>query len=302
MPGSAGVPGAQPVEYLEETNFATEVDEGDYLWFGLVNSWNVTQGVEAETVRYLPDDSSSNKLETLQNVKVSEAFEAELTYNPQDLTLLQYFTGAVGSTSDDLNSLQVGEQDETNGEYRRLLGCVGEEFTLEISEDSVAEATASFISADATNWSATDYTADVDSDGTSGTHATEDTSEPFTYGDLGNLQLGGTDLPDAVETLTLTISNDLEIVKDPNAARDSNIAALVPTSREISVELALTYDDMSMAQTVRNYTPQDLNFDLDTTTFTVSNVAFPEFPYEMSPTDLIGDTVTSDPAEGLSWA
>lgn len=301
MPGSAGVHGSQPVEYIEETSgdFATEQGStSSWNWPGLVSSWSVTQGVESQTVRYLPETGATNKLETLQNVKVSEAYEVEATINPQDFSLFQYFTGTDGDTSDDLTSLQWGEQEDSNGEYRRLLGAVGEELTLEISEDSVAEATASFIVADATDWSTSDY---VDT-ANGGAHATEDTTEPFTYGDLGNLTYGGSQLPDAVETLTLTISNDLEVVKDPNAARESNIAAIVPTSRELSVELALTYDDMSMAQEVRSYTPQDLAFDVDTVSFTVNDVAFPEFPYEMSATDLIGDTVTSDPASGLSWA
>lgn len=300
MPGVNTVQGSQPVEYVEETDFATEEPDAAYNWFGLVTSHSVTQGVESENVRYLPADGANDKLETVQNVKVSEAYSAEMTWSLQTLDELSYFTGTTGDTSDDIDSIQIGEQNEDSGEFRRLLGCVGEELTLTIEEDGVVEVTASFVAADATNWSETDY---VD---TAGSHASANTSEPSTYDDLSSVQLGGSGLGDSIESLTLTISNNLTTVKDPDAGRDTQIAAIVPTSREISVELALTYDDMSMADTVRSYTAENLTFDLDTTSgtnsFTVNDVQFPEMPYEFAPDDLVGDTVTSDPATGVLWS
>lgn len=303
MPGASTVKGAQPIEYQEETNFGSTASadlEGAYNWFGLVTSFSATQGIEAENVRYLPAAGSTNKLETVENVKVSEAYSGEITFSLQDLTPLQYWTGAAGDTSDDVTSIVVGEQNEDSGEFRNLTGGVGEEVTLTIEEDGVAEMSGSFIFADATDWGTTDYI------GSTGSHAAADTTTPSTYGDLGGINLGGTALSDAVESLTLTVSNDLEVVKDPDATTASQIAAIVPTSREISVELALTYDDMSMAQTVRSYTKQDLTFNLDvggvTNAFTVTDTQYPEFPYEFAPEDLVGDTVTSDPASGLTWA
>jgi hypothetical protein len=294
MPGDTVVQGAQPVEYVEETSFATDETDPAMNWFGLVDTWTVTQGVEAETVRYLPGSGSSEKLETLQNVKVSEAYTVEASIMPQDLSILKYFTGANGGTSDSLTPIQAGEQDEDNGEYRRIKGMVGEEMVLTIEEDSVATLETTFLAADANNWSGSDYVG-------AGSHATEDTSTPLTYDDLGSVNLGGSSLGDAVESLTLTVSNDLEVVKDPDATPQSHIAAIAPTSREITVELALTYDDFSMAQDVRNYNAQDLTFTFQDS-FTVSDTKYPEFPYEMGPDDLVGDTVASDPATNLAWS
>lgn len=295
MAGQSIVKGAQPVEYVEESNFAEDEADASWQWFGLVTAWSVEQGVEAETVRYLPGTGSSSKLETLQNVKVGEAYSVEATIAPQDFSVWQYFTGTDGGTADDLTPLQLGEQDEDNGEYRRIKGAVGEELSYTIEEDSVAEMTASFMAADANDWSTSDYVG-------AGSHATEDTTEPHKYPDLGNVNLGGSGLSDAIESITVTISNNLEVVKDPDAVPDSNIAAIVPTSRDITVELALTYDDFSMAQDVRNYNAQDLVFDVDSTTITINDTKYPDFPYEMGPEDLIGDSVSSDPATGISWS
>lgn len=296
MPGDSVVQSAQPVEYVEETTFGTDEADAAWSWIGAVTGFSVTQGVEVETVRYLGDDASAVDLQKLQNVKVSEAYEVEITYAPQDNAFYDYFLGAAGSLSSSLTPIQLGEQDKNNAEYRRIKGCVGEELTISIDEDSVAEVTATFVCADANNWSTTDYVG-------AGSHATENTAEPHSYDDLGNVNYGGAALADSVESLTLTVSNDLTVTKDPDATPASNIAAITPTSRDIELELSLTYDDMSMAQTVRNYTAQNFTYDFpSTTSWTVTDVAFPEFPYEFGPDDLIGDTLTSDPATDLSFA
>lgn len=296
MVGDNAIKGAQPVEWVEETTFATEEpDTASYNWFGLGTSWNPNQGVNQETIDYLPEFGAANKLSKKVNVKHSEMWEGDVTFHPQNFNLLQYFTGSDGGTSDELSSIQVGHINEDNTEFQRLLGGVGEEVTVSVDEDGSFEVEGSFIFADGTDWVTTDYV------GTDGSHATEDTSEPFKYGDLSNVQYGGTDINGAVDSLSFTISNEIAVVKDPDAGRDSLIASLIPVDREITVDLSLTYNDMSMASTVRSYTPQDLTFNIGTTTFTISDVQFPEFPFEMTPTDLISDSVTSDPASDISW-
>lgn len=291
------VQGAQPVEYVEETSFGATPSDPAMQWIGAVNSWAVTDSVESQTVRYLPGEGTSNKLETLQNVKVSEMVSVEGTYFPQDLSFLQYWLGGNGSLSDDLTSISVGEIDEDNTEYRVITGLVGEEMTLTIEEDSVAEVEFTMLGADAGDWNATDY---IDA----GSHATADTTTPLSYDDLGSVQLGGSALGDAIESLALTVSNDLTVVKDPDSSLDSHIVAIVPTTRTISVELSLTYDDFSMADTVRSYAAQDLtfNFGPSSESWTVSDVQFPEFPYELTPEDLVADSVASDPCNNLSFS
>lgn len=298
MAGKEVVQGAQPIEYMEEDSFATEDDgTGSWEWFGIVTSWSATQGLETENLTYLPEHGASNKLEKRMNVATSEMWEGDLTYNPQDFTLLQYFTGSDGGTADKPSTIRIGEVDENNGEYRQLLGAHGEEWEFSVEEDGVAECSASFTIADGNDWTTSDY---IDS-ANGGAHAVEDTTEPFSYDDLGNVTLGGTAIDHAIEGLTFTVSNDLAVVKDPDAGRGSHIEALIPTTREVSVELTLTYSDMSMAQTVRNYNPQDLVFDVGDYTFTIEGVQFPEFPYEMSPEDLVGDSVSSDPCRSITW-
>lgn len=301
MVGDSVIQGAQPVEYIEETSFASPVADGTYKWFGAVTAWSATQGVESQTISYLPDEGASNKLEKKNNVKVAEMWEGELTYHPQDLNMLQYFTGSDGGTSDTLTSLQIGEIDESNGQYRRMLGAVGEEFTMTFAQDEVAEFEASFVIGDGEDWTSTDYI------GSTGSHAPENTAEPMKYGDLSNIQLDGAAIGGAVEEMEIEISNDLATVKDPDSSLGSYITALVPTTREVTVSLTLTYQDFSMAQKVRNYNDHTLTFDVDdasgtTHSFTIDGVNFPEFPYEFGPEDLVTDDLESDPCNSITWS
>lgn len=266
-------------------------------WIGLVTSFDASIVTEEEIVKYLPDDASGIDLQTLTAEDVSHMYEVSLTYHPQDLAFLDYFLGATGSLSPNLTPIQFGQQDKNNSEYNRIFGAVGESATLSIEEDSVAEVDCSFIAAATEDWTGTDYIG-------AGTHASADTTTPLKYDDLGNVQWGGTTLNDSIESLTVEISNSLEVVKDPDAGVDSHIDAIVPVDREITTELGLTYSDMSMAEDVRSFTKQDLTFDFgpNSESWTVSNQAFPEFPYEFGPEDLVADSVSSVPADDLTFA
>ena len=291
------IPGAQPVEYAEEIDYATSLpNTTDYQWVGLATSWSVEQGVESESITYLPEFGADNKLEKRVNVKLREMYEADLTYHPQgDFSFLQYFTGELEGTSDDVESLQFGEIDETNDEFRRLLGGVGEEVTISVGEDEVAEVDTNFMFGEAEEWSAEDYV------GEDGSHAEEDTTEPWSYDDLGTVLYGGEEMDGAVESVELSISNDLAVVRDANSDLSTQIAAIVPVDREITVDVEFTYDNFDILNEVRSYIPKEFEFTIGNTTFTVGGVQFPEAPYSYEPDDLVADSLTSDPASSISW-
>lgn len=394
MPGSfSPVKGAQPVEYVEETTYATPEDDASYNWFGITTSWDAEQGVESESITYLPEYGADNKLEKNVNVKLREMYEADVSYHPQGtFDMLKYFTGSAGGTSDSVTPIQVGEINESAGEYRRLLGGVGEEFTLSVEEDGVAEIEGSFTFGEANDWTLNDYvndsgitalsssvspetdssvgvktesvttgevvlydtsdnelarvdastsytaadvsgttvvsvrlvntdtnyssetiTVDGETDGSgtssgtadvtaSGDHAAEDTTEPWSYDDLGSVTYGGTSLDGAVESVELTVSNELAVVRDANSSLSTQIAAIVPVDREITVDVEFTYNNFDILNDVRSYTPKTFEFTLGNTTFTIDGVQFPEAPYEFSADDLVSDSLSSDRASSLTWA
>jgi hypothetical protein len=298
MPGDfSPIKGAQPVEYAEETDYATELpDTTAYNWFGIVTSWSADQGVESTSITYLPEYGASNKLEKRVNVKLREMYEGEITYHPQgDFSFLEYFTGDTNGTSDEVPSIQVGEVNEDDDTYRRLLGGVGEEVTISVAEDEVAEVSGSFTFGESTDWASSDYV------GADGEHAAEDSTEPWSYDNLGSVTYDGTEMSGAVDSVELTISNDLAVVRDANSDLSTQIDAIVPVDREITVSVEFTYDNFDMLTDVRDYTAGDFEFTIGNTTFTVGGVKFPEMPYEFTPDDLVADSLDSDPANSLSW-
>jgi len=393
---SSVIVGAQPVEYGEETSFATGLDGStDYKWFGIGTSWSPEQGVESESVTYLPEYEADNKLEKNVNVKLREMYSGDITYHPQSgFDFLKFWTGKVGGTADDVPTIQIGEVDETNDEYRRLLGGVGEEFSLSVEQDGVAEIDGSFMFAAAEPFGPADYVGDgivdlansvtptndeisvitssldegfvalyednsgtyneldrveadsstaqntddlagstvdavqvikttqtftsetltvydeTDGGGTAetidvnreGSHASEVTTEPLSYDNLSNVSYGGSSLDGYVESIELSVSNDVVEVRDPDSGRETQIAAIVPVDREVTVDLDITYDSFELVDEIRSYNAQDFKFDLGTTTFTVTGVQFPEAPFEFSPDDLISDSLSSDRASSLSWS
>jgi hypothetical protein len=385
------IAGSQPVEYGKETSYAGELPSAtDYNWFGITTSWSVDQGVESESITYLPEAGASNKLEKRVNVKLREMYEADLTYHPQsNFDFLEYFTGKIGGTSDQVPSLQAGEIEEENDEYRRLRGGVGEEVTISVEEDGVAEIDTSWIFGEANSWNTVDYIGDginttisitpdsdeisvdtssidtgeivfydtddkvldivdasttspqntsevggttvegfqlrkvgstvtdetinfytdVDGGGTSstadysieGSHADEDTTEPWSYDNLGSVKYGGEELDGSVDSIELSISNDLAVVRDANSDLSTQIEFIQPVDREITVDVEFTYDNFDILEEVRSYTAKDFEFTLGNTTFTIGGVKFPEIPYSYEPDDLVADSLTSDPASSISW-
>jgi hypothetical protein len=387
------VVGAQPVEYQEETNgYATNLPAAtDYNWFGIATSWSVEQGTESESITYLPEANASNKLEKRVNVKLRELYDGEITLHPQNnFDFLKYFTGEVGGTTDEVPSIQVGEINESDDTYRRLLGGMGEEVTVSIAEDEVVEVNGSFTFGEGNSFTLDDYIGDgfvaigpvtpssdevsvqtttidsgtvwlydgnkdildsvpadsstpqnttevagsdveyiqltgagntvssetitvytdVDGGGTGsdadfnieGTHADEDTTEPMSFDDLGSVTYGGSSLSGAIESIDLTISNELAVVRDANSALSTQIAAILPVDREITVEVEMTYDNFDFLEEVRSYTAKDFEFTIGNTTFTITGVKFPEMPYEFSADDLISDSISSDPCSSITWS
>lgn len=398
MAGQDVVVGAQPVEYAEEISFATDLaSDTSWEWAGIIDSWSAEQGVESESITYLPEYNASNKLEKRVNVKLREMYSADLTYHPQTgFDFLKYFTGQIGGTADDVPSIQIGEINESLSpeEFRRLKGGVGEEVTISVEEDGVVEVDGSFMFADANDWDDIDYvggssivalsnpvtpstdevsvqtdtvdsgdvvlydgndeeldrvpanstayedtsqvsgsdvvsvrltnpgtsvtgetitvnndtggsgateeTASVDAGG--GSHATEDTTEPLSYDDLSDVKWGGESMDGAVESVELTISNEIAEVRDPNVDRGTQLASLIPVDREVTVSVDFTYDSFDVLQDVRSYTGKDFEFTLGNTTFTVTDVKFPEAPYEYTADDLVSDSLDSDPASSITWS
>ena len=94
----------------------------------------------------------------------------------------------------------------------------------------------------------------------------------------------------------------MKVIKDVGDTKASKIVAIVPVSREVTLGLEMSYDDLDMLSRVRSLTELGFKFTLGGKTITITGVKFPELPVEFSPEDLVGDKLTSLPVTGLSIA
>lgn len=281
----------QPVEYVEESGFATSITDPSMKWIGLVTDHTSQKGSDSN--RY-HDTGGSGKTSTWKdNQRYRETLSISTTYAPQDFTFLQYFTGADGSISDRLSTIQVGEAGD--GENRLLLGCWGEKWNMTIAEDRVAKVNTKLSAADYNDFTATDYIGN-------GSHATEDSSAPLSYNDLGSITYGGSNISHYIGSLGLSIKNDFNVFTSPDSSLPTLVDSVMLTDRTIRLSMEIKFADMGFLTMVKNYTAQQFKFTVGPTTFTVDGVTFPQFEYTSSPAELMGQTVKSDPAKDLSYA
>lgn len=294
----------EPVEYVEETVFTEPVDDPAMQWIGLVEDYSST--TEVDSKRFYLTGSTDKVASRKENVKLREELSIEVDYIPQDFTFLQYFTGADGSISDSMPSIQVGERqthatsisggspDTTEEKRRRLLGCFGEKWELTIPQDQLARVSATLSAVQKENWSETDYIG-------AGSHATESAQSAIAYGDVSNIQLGGQSIREYVSELKLLVDNRFTVFTSPDSSKDTEIDSVVLNDRQIKVGMTINYADSHFAQVVTSYDKQDFTFDIGTTSFTVHDVQFPVFEQISRPADLIGMSVTSDPASDMTY-
>lgn len=296
MPGKQTSRGNQPIEFVEEPSLAQEVQDPNMQWFGMMNMAEVTHDLPINQIEdYVGRMASS--LESYVNVEEEEYISITLRGAPQNLDIIDYFAGGTGYTTDTIIPIQIGERNEETGEYRRLLGCVGEKLTFTFEQDSVAEVVAQFRVCEATPWTNTDYIG-------SGSHAEVTPSEPFTFDDLSNVRYGGVEITDAIQRLEITMQNELLVHTDVNSSLSTDISAIRWDRRKISCTLDVTYSDMGLIERARQRDEQDLNFRVAGGEFSIGNVMLEQAPRYTETGEVQTATYSTTPATkstSFSW-
>lgn len=287
------VQASQPIEYVEESTVADPETNPSMSWIGLVKNFSVVDGVEVVDTKTL-SNNPSNTLGHRTNIKDYDSYGVSMTYVPQDLSFIQYVTGTEGDTSRSLTPVQFGQQNKGDGEYRRIMGCIGEEASISIQKDSVVEVSQNFLVMETTDWDDSDYIG-------TGSHATEDPSTPLKYEDLGNVSLNNTAIGDYISGITITIKNTLEVTRDVNSGLSTEITSVKPVDRAITVELDLVYDDMSVVDLLHDFDDNRLTFNLGDDVVEISNFQLAEVGQDLTRGALQGSAIPSTNASKFKW-
>jgi len=287
------------VEYVKETTFGTMPPNPAMAWIGIVTDAKFTDKPKSFSTRYFTDATYTNpKSAAYKHIKTVMDAGIEIEYVPQGI--LDGFLGfALGGDTtctglvDGIKSVTIGAiiTGGTN-KYLTYKGCVIDEFTLSIPEDDVLKCSAKFTAADAAAPSATGYKG-------TGSNATESTNAMLTCDDVSDIQLsvdnGKTwaSATDIVREIELTISNKNVYLKDLASTNSTHIAGVVNTGKDVKLGLELYYDDLDLLTQVKALTQCGFKFTIDSKTFTLTGVQFPEYPLDVKPDEVIGDKIES---------
>jgi hypothetical protein len=131
-----------------------------------------------------------------------------------------------------------------------------------------------------------------------GSHAVEDTADPFLWVDLADLRFGSTNPPTEVLTqllgdIKLSIKNEIEIPPINSSVMFSYGGSPVLKKREVELALDFTWESVDAFWTImKNSEQQYFSYSLGGRTFLVKRLLVPELNLKQNPEDYIGETIT----------
>lgn len=205
----------------------------------------------------------------------------------------------------------------TDTNYMAFWGCKCQEATLSIAEDENIKMTATYACGGVIGPTVTDYIGAAN-------HAAQPNPmmDPLAYEAVQNLKYR-TKAPcdaawsawadfDPVRSIEISVSNDLKLIKDvgaPDHLKKTRIVNAVILNREVTVTLEIDYNSFGLFTKVRDFNEFDIAFDIKYAScatyekaarIILTGIKFTEMPLELSPEDIIGDSMTSLPISGMS--
>lgn len=283
-------------EYTVEDSFAEASDDPVMRWIGFVEQYDARVSTRSNRFKVAEDGEipSAGTATWQDNREDFKEVSMDLQYVPQDVNMIENFLGGP-ATSNDVRPLEFGEIIPYNfsAEYRRLLGCVGRSFSLNISEDDISSASATFLGTEYEDWSREDYIG-------YGDHAEEVDAPPLSYSDLSNITYGGEPIDGFISGLQLDIDNTYKTYREPDSELSTRIDTLMLTERDIRINLDIVYENTDITEQILEYEPRELSFDIGETAFIFEGVQFPESSSIGSRTEIRGETLESDPVKSLT--
>ena len=275
-------------EFIAEDSFGSLPADPDFVNFGgYVNTVSIKKTMVPVKIPYLKDDDDTNRLQSTKTQKVSEAFAATVTMNPTDWSVLPYILCAADAATYAIgdNIFDIGMGVIVGSDYELLSGGCLNKYECTIASESLAEATLEGMFASSTGISGTDYVTGA------GTHASTPSGDAIKFGDLSDI------LYDAatttangifIDSVKFGIEYTTNPVKDAGSENESGTAAWNYGQRNISLELNMTLDDLTVAPDILDGSGHTFAFTAGGKTMTFSNIVWEgDWDEELNPDDVI---------------
>jgi hypothetical protein len=254
----------------------------------------VQSSPEMESFSYLKGAADSDPLSSGKSSKTGEVHKVIITIKPSGVTWVPYALAAATTTTYAPGSTALPKSIGliSGSEYCLVKGCILESAVLDFKDTkSTAVLTLTYLGMTKTAWSATDYKG-------TGSHASAPTAAPYTMASITNFTYDGS-APSAadiyMESLKLSITNDMAPVFDLSSALASKIADYSFNSRSLGLDIGISLIDMGIQDGVLAGTDHTIAFTLGTKTFTFTKIYWTNAPSaKLSPATKVGMTLTNE--------
>jgi hypothetical protein len=260
-----------------------------FLWSGLNSSFGIDVEETFEEIAHNPVSGSTNILEEVRNVPISEELSFALTTVPQvdtDLPLLQYITGPGGVLGDQPDSTSWLK--ELAGRFSLFTGVMLTDYKCEIPASGVAKETISGFAGSRIA---------VSGDNPASADASESTKRPVVWNDITSIRMGATANPTeeilhCISDISFGFTSEIKKEIHPESALTTKIKDVRVVSRKMFVSLKLTWVNQTFLAIVAAPTKQYLTIVLDGLTIKFGGLYFPKYVAKADPKELVGDTIT----------
>ena len=308
------------LEFIEETAFGVLPTAPAMEYIGVVQNASINDKPIIESTRYLPQQAYTTTLGQTRtsaslHQKVSSEISMDIEYLPKTIWsgLLPYALGeptlgeagvaATGAADALGGSLSVGGYALGTPKYLMYSGGYVTDFTLDIQKDAISKVSTTLefansgVNTGAASWANTANPMASDYKGT-GEHAAVVAGDALTMTDVTSSILAtdvtepvtATDIP---ESISINISNNLRWIKDLDSSFTTKRSAAALLGRDITLGIELSYNDLDLYDEILAGTAFTYDMVYDGYTFHFGGFKFPEYPVNLDPEELLGETIES---------
>lgn len=283
---------AKSFEFVDETTFGTMPTNPVMVGFGgYVNTVTINEAPIPDTFPYLKDAAGTNRLQSTEVVKVSEAHEVTIEMRPTDWTILPRILRGVNATTyaigDTVYDISFGARVGT--EYQKLTGGAFSKYECTIEEDKTVVSTITAPVAAVGGFTTTYVGA--------GSYAAAPSGDALKYDGLTSVTYDAAALSTHnafLDMIKWGIEYPVNAVKAVDSTLASNIGAWAFGQRNTTLEMGLSLEAMDIATDMLGGSAHTFEYTLGGKTFSFSNIKWMgAWDGKLDPDDVLGMSLTA---------
>ncbi len=281
------------IEFVVESVFNTTPADPTMLGFGgYVSPATIKKSVVAKKIPFLKGCGDTNRLQSTESQKVSEAFEITLEMELIDWSILPYLlcaatpsTYAIGDTPYNISvATCVGD------EFEVFRGGIWSKIEINMEKEETVNASLTGMFASTSGPLSSDFIG-------AGSHAASPSGEAMKFGDITTTTYDGA-APSVeefyIEATKFGIEYPVNAVFDQNASTENKIGGWSIGQRNIMLELQATIGDLSMSGEYLGGEKHTYGFTLGGKDFSFSNILWEgDFSQKLDADDVIAMPLTA---------